>query len=78
MVVRNGRVLARSQEQQHYFNTPFQLTLVPPSYRGRVLSDRCVISACLENIHTFRVLVLRLLQTQTKITLETTVVINNN
>jgi len=39
MVVRNGRVLARSQEQQHYFNTPFQLTLVPPSYRGRVLSD---------------------------------------
>ena len=42
MVVRNGRVLARSQEQQHYFNTPFQLTLVPPSYRGRVLSDRYV------------------------------------
>ena len=55
MVVRNGRVLARSQEQQHYFNTPFQLTLVPPSYRGRVLSDRYVISACIGNIHTFRV-----------------------
>lgn len=40
MVVRDGRILARSQEQQHYFNTPFQLTLVPPAYRGRVLSDR--------------------------------------
>ncbi|KAF6037945.1 PPTC7 [Bugula neritina] len=42
MVVRNGRILARSQEQQHYFNSPFQLTLVPPAYRGRVLSDRYI------------------------------------
>lgn len=40
MIVRDGKVLLRSQEQQHYFNTPFQLTLVPPAYRSRVLSDR--------------------------------------
>lgn len=40
MLVRKGRILARSQDQQHYFNTPFQLTIVPPDYRGRVLSDR--------------------------------------
>ncbi|XP_067952009.1 protein phosphatase PTC7 homolog [Watersipora subatra] len=39
LVVRDGKILERSQEQQHYFNTPFQLTLVPPSFRGRVLSD---------------------------------------
>ncbi|XP_050311420.1 protein phosphatase PTC7 homolog [Anthonomus grandis grandis] len=40
MVVRRGRVIRRSEEQQHYFNTPFQLSLPPPGYRADVLSDR--------------------------------------
>ena len=29
----------RSQEQQHYFNTPFQLSLPPPNMATEVLSD---------------------------------------
>lgn len=29
MVVRNGRVITKSEEQVHYFNAPFQLTLPP-------------------------------------------------
>ncbi|CAH1100039.1 unnamed protein product [Psylliodes chrysocephalus] len=40
MVVRKGKVIRRSEEQQHYFNTPFQLSLPPPGYRQEVLSDR--------------------------------------
>lgn len=40
MVVRAGRVIRRSEEQQHYFNTPFQLSLPPPGYQADVLSDR--------------------------------------
>lgn len=39
MVVRRGRVFRRSVEQQHYFNTPFQLSLPPPGQRQEVLSD---------------------------------------
>ncbi|KAJ1350639.1 hypothetical protein KIN20_006472 [Parelaphostrongylus tenuis] len=34
MVVRNGRVIIKSEEQVHYFNAPFQLTLPPEGYRG--------------------------------------------
>lgn len=34
----------RSDEQQHYFNTPFQLSIVPPEAEGTVLSDRWVES----------------------------------
>ncbi|KHJ94956.1 protein phosphatase 2C [Oesophagostomum dentatum] len=34
MVVRDGRVLTKSEEQVHYFNAPFQLTLPPEGYRG--------------------------------------------
>uniref|UniRef100_A0A671T4B4 Protein phosphatase n=1 Tax=Sinocyclocheilus anshuiensis TaxID=1608454 RepID=A0A671T4B4_9TELE len=30
LVVRGGEVVHRSDEQQHYFNTPFQLLRVPP------------------------------------------------
>lgn len=30
----------RSDEQQHYFNTPFQLSIAPPGAEGAVLSDR--------------------------------------
>ncbi|XP_077290571.1 protein phosphatase PTC7 homolog [Arctopsyche grandis] len=40
MVVRKGRIIHRSQEQQHYFNTPFQLSLPPPGHGANVLSDR--------------------------------------
>ncbi|KAK8749514.1 hypothetical protein OTU49_015404 [Cherax quadricarinatus] len=40
LVVRNGSVVHRSQEQQHYFNTPFQLSLPPPGTNAQVLSDR--------------------------------------
>lgn len=40
MVVRRGRIIHRSEEQQHYFNTPFQLSLPPPGYQADVLSDR--------------------------------------
>lgn len=40
MVVRGGRVIHRSEEQQHYFNTPFQLSLPPPNYQAEVLSDQ--------------------------------------
>ncbi|KJH47773.1 protein phosphatase 2C [Dictyocaulus viviparus] len=34
MVIRDGRVIVKSEEQVHYFNAPFQLTLPPEGYRG--------------------------------------------
>ena len=40
VIVRHGEVVHRSEEQQHYFNTPFQLSLPPPGRSGLVLSDR--------------------------------------
>ncbi|KAG8146026.1 putative Protein phosphatase PTC7-like protein [Naja naja] len=40
LVVRGGRVVHRSDEQQHYFNTPFQLSIAPPEAEGVVFSDR--------------------------------------
>lgn len=42
LVVRGGEVVHRSDEQQHYFNTPFQLSIAPPEAEGAVLSDRSV------------------------------------
>lgn len=39
LVFRGGRVVHRSQEQQHYFNTPFQLSLPPSHLATEVLSD---------------------------------------
>jgi protein phosphatase PTC7 len=42
VIVRHGEVVHRSEEQQHYFNTPFQLSLPPPGHSGLVLSDRYV------------------------------------
>lgn len=39
MVVRGGHVVHRSEEQQHYFNTPYQLSVPPPAHSGQVLSD---------------------------------------
>lgn len=41
-MVRRGEVVHRSDEQQHYFNTPFQLSIAPPGAEGVVLSDRSV------------------------------------
>ncbi|KAG7250505.1 hypothetical protein CRUP_011280, partial [Coryphaenoides rupestris] len=34
LVVRGGEVVHRSDEQQHYFNTPFQLSIAPPGVEG--------------------------------------------
>ncbi|ELT91716.1 hypothetical protein CAPTEDRAFT_166817 [Capitella teleta] len=39
MVIRSGEVVHRSEEQQHYFNTPFQLSVAPPVLQGSVLND---------------------------------------
>lgn len=39
LVVRDGKIVHRSQEQQHYFNTPFQLSLPPSDMASDVLSD---------------------------------------
>ncbi|XP_050408002.1 protein phosphatase PTC7 homolog [Patella vulgata] len=39
LLIRDNQVVHRSQEQQHYFNTPYQLSVVPPSQEGLVLSD---------------------------------------
>lgn len=39
LVVRSGKIVHRSSEQTHYFNTPFQLSCVPPAQREHVLSD---------------------------------------
>jgi len=39
LVFRGGQVVHRSHEQQHYFNTPFQLSLPPSNMAADVLSD---------------------------------------
>lgn len=39
LVVRDGRVVHRSAEQQHYFNTPYQLSLPPTEMASDVLAD---------------------------------------
>ena len=39
LVVRGGRVVHRSSEQQHFFNTPFQLSLPPSELAADVLAD---------------------------------------
>ena len=33
-------IIIRSHEQQHYFNTPFQLSLPPTELQSQVLADR--------------------------------------
>jgi protein phosphatase PTC7 len=40
LVVRDDKVVHRSSEQQHYFNTPFQLSLPPSEMASDVLSDQ--------------------------------------
>ncbi|GFQ85162.1 protein phosphatase PTC7 homolog [Trichonephila clavata] len=39
LIMRNGQIVHRSEEQQHYFNTPFQLSLAPANITGLVHSD---------------------------------------
>jgi len=39
MIVRGSRVVHRSTEQQHFFNTPFQLSMVPANYEVDILHD---------------------------------------
>lgn len=39
MVVRKGKIIHRSTEQQHFFNSPFQLSIPPVDRRGEVHSD---------------------------------------
>lgn len=39
MVVRKGQIVHRSSEQQHFFNSPFQLAIPPVERRGEVHSD---------------------------------------
>ncbi|EDV47469.1 protein phosphatase PTC7 homolog [Drosophila erecta] len=39
LVVRSGQVVCRSQEQQHHFNTPYQLASPPPGHDIKALSD---------------------------------------
>lgn len=51
LVVRGGEVVHRSDEQQHYFNTPFQLSIAPPGAEGVVLSDRSVARCCRHSCH---------------------------
>ncbi|KAH8304589.1 hypothetical protein KR059_012779, partial [Drosophila kikkawai] len=39
LAVRSGRILCRSLEQQHQFNTPYQLSSPPPNLGGQFLID---------------------------------------
>lgn len=39
MVVRKGKIILRSEEQQHFFNSPFQLSIPPLQRRGEVHTD---------------------------------------
>lgn len=51
LLIRDGEVVHRSVEQQHYFNTPFQLGVPPPEAEGFVLND----SAEMANRSSFKV-----------------------
>ncbi|GCC20205.1 protein phosphatase PTC7 homolog [Chiloscyllium punctatum] len=39
LIVRDGKIIHRSDEQQHYFNTPFQLAIAPPEAQDSILND---------------------------------------
>ena len=43
VIFRKGKLLHKSMEQQHYFNTPYQLACPPPDQEGAVIQDRLVI-----------------------------------
>lgn len=40
IVVRHGEVVHKSEEQQHHFNTPFQLGVPPTEFHGSAITDR--------------------------------------
>ena len=40
IVIRKSAIVHRSQEQQHYFNSPFQLAIHPTIKDSRLISDR--------------------------------------
>ena len=46
ILIRQGEVVHRSAEQQHYFNTPFQLAVPPSVLEGVVLADRFIGFVC--------------------------------
>lgn len=39
LVIRQGSIVHQSSEQQHYFNTPYQLAIPPPGQAGAVIQD---------------------------------------
>ena len=60
-VIRQGQVVHRSQEQQHYFNSPYQLSVAPSQYQGLVISDRYVLNMLLTQ-ECYRTLNMMMLQ----------------
>jgi protein phosphatase PTC7 len=40
VVIRKNTIVHRSQEQQHYFNSPFQLAIHPTIKDPRLIADR--------------------------------------
>lgn len=40
VVIRKNAIVHRSQEQQHYFNSPFQLAIHPTMQDPRLIADR--------------------------------------
>ena len=39
LVVRDGKVVARSRDVMHYFNCPYQLSNPPPGFHLNALAD---------------------------------------
>ncbi|KAK3737467.1 hypothetical protein QZH41_008353 [Actinostola sp. cb2023] len=39
LIIRKGLIVHQSSDQQHYFNTPYQLAIPPPGHDGRVIQD---------------------------------------
>lgn len=39
IVMRDAQILYRSEEQQHYFNAPYQLAVIPPAMQHESLAD---------------------------------------
>ncbi|KAL7743813.1 hypothetical protein ACLKA6_000220 [Drosophila palustris] len=48
LVIRDGSIVCRSMEQQHHFNTPFQLAVPPPGHGLNVLTDGPECAALLQ------------------------------
>ncbi|ALC49795.1 CG12091 [Drosophila busckii] len=48
LIIRNGLIVCRSMEQQHHFNTPYQLAVPPPGHDYNVLTDGPECAALLQ------------------------------